>query len=810
MDCDIRTVVKLLEPQRLNLEIPDYQRPYSWRTSHREDFWHDIRVQAERGNPDSSHFFGSLVLNKIGNSKSSTFSVIDGQQRIVTTSIFLNSFIAVLRSFYEDDKEKFGITFNDVNDQMQDLKSFIKKTHYHENPEYDKGTLHGSDKKLHPMALNQQDYYNLVDFVCLNKDSLDNSRSGFILPKEVRAELDALIKLDTKELNKNYSSISTVYIAFKEFYKYIHEYLNEATDKAHFLRMVRNLSDSITMGITFAVIELDDDDKPQEIFESLNARMEKLSPSDLIKNFIMMSIESADNGSKASNKWSFYQRYWKHFEDKAEFWLDNKSIAFSAGSGVNHLRSFLYYLLLAETSGMNDKEFPYPIELNNGDRLYRAFRAYIDILKERNNDDLMQFVEKIDRLSKLYKEISEASTNPTVNYDASDNGYLYNFTYRVIEAFGYRPLWTVLIKLHLSGEVETAQVKKAVSTIENWAVRRLLAGYSGTADLQTFTKTIMAKISTPEAMNKPGDVIAEFLDTKDAKFAIWPNNSFLEKKIDSCPFNSNPLRKKIRVVLEAIEDYERGFDRSGVIHKASSRVPRGALSIEHIMPQKWNQETWPAADENDYSVRNEKTVHLLGNLTLLSKPSNSSVSNKSWEDKKEGLLNDTTGLQRADIKMFDSILKEDNWAEKEIAERTRKLLVIVEEIWEEPSNQFTQIATGGTTQTTGDFIQKVSAYIRDQTSSVDAIKIYPNAKNSSISVELHEDGTYMYNDMPYTSLTEVSKALNKKSGREVFKSWYYKDEENIFGTSEKAVEDILEKDKFIKLSELEKKINLVN
>jgi len=64
--------------------IPRYQRPYSWEKSHLEEFFQDVVTER---NPDEDYFIGSMVTAK--SDAESAYSVVDGQQRLTTITIFL-------------------------------------------------------------------------------------------------------------------------------------------------------------------------------------------------------------------------------------------------------------------------------------------------------------------------------------------------------------------------------------------------------------------------------------------------------------------------------------------------------------------------------------------------------------------------------------------------------------------------------------------------------------------------------------------------------------------------------------------------
>ncbi|KAB2813102.1 DUF262 domain-containing protein [Pimelobacter simplex] len=66
------------------LEVPAYQRSYSWTKDEVLAYWHDLRAAMVAEQP--VYFLGTVVLTRGGNDRS---TVIDGQQRLATTSMLL-------------------------------------------------------------------------------------------------------------------------------------------------------------------------------------------------------------------------------------------------------------------------------------------------------------------------------------------------------------------------------------------------------------------------------------------------------------------------------------------------------------------------------------------------------------------------------------------------------------------------------------------------------------------------------------------------------------------------------------------------
>ncbi|MFN3906510.1 MAG: DUF262 domain-containing protein [Acinetobacter junii] len=82
-------------------EIPKYQRGYAWEVSNIRDLFDDIKESIESS---SNHYIGTIVLSK-AEDDDEKFYIVDGQQRMTTISLIINSLISKLsekdRFFYE-------------------------------------------------------------------------------------------------------------------------------------------------------------------------------------------------------------------------------------------------------------------------------------------------------------------------------------------------------------------------------------------------------------------------------------------------------------------------------------------------------------------------------------------------------------------------------------------------------------------------------------------------------------------------------------------------------------------------------------
>jgi hypothetical protein len=97
MRAEERTIDGILTEQ-ICYEIPPYQRPYSWKKEHVQQFLEDIWEAYEVS--DKEYFIGSLIA--IEKEKNQRYEVVDGQQRLTT----LNLIFARLRDHIKNEAAK--------------------------------------------------------------------------------------------------------------------------------------------------------------------------------------------------------------------------------------------------------------------------------------------------------------------------------------------------------------------------------------------------------------------------------------------------------------------------------------------------------------------------------------------------------------------------------------------------------------------------------------------------------------------------------------------------------------------------------
>jgi hypothetical protein len=145
--------------------------------------------------------------------------------------------------------------------------------------------------------------------------------------------------------------------------------------------------------------------------------------------------------------------------------------------------------------------------------------------------------------------------------------------------------------------------------------------------------------------------------------------------------------KLATLLLFWIELYKRANDKTDI------KELKYSFTLEHIMPQKWN-EYWgvdklPVVDESGNIVQGEvkakeirgKAVYNIGNMTLLNSKLNTSLRNYDFKRKVEGEGKKKGMKLLGDCFITKEILNKKVWDEKQIYERTTDFADCIKTIW---------------------------------------------------------------------------------------------------------------------------------
>ena len=395
------------------------------------------------------------------------------------------------------------------------------------------------------------------------------------------------------------------------------------------------------------VIDLDANDDAQVIFEVLNGRQTPLTSADLVKNLLFLRAES----SSPSEIDELYDRYWSRFDD--EWWKQQV--------GRGHAARRHTDLMLAAWLTATNEEPGHP------DRLYGHVRRLVD----RRHISIPDLLEGIARYADHYRSFrGKRSVEDTRIRTA----------YERLQALGevtVLPLVLWLRDLRLSAATE----RRALVALESYMVRRAAIGASTRAYQQVF-RDVLSSAKDALSAGEPADLAVE-KSLLALEAHAWPQDEEVRDAFVSRRYYGVVAQYLIRLLFSGIE--ERLKNENSLTER--TEVTYDALTIEHIMPQSW-QENWPvsAANEAEQTLAGQwrdAHLHRLGNLTLLTRPLNSHQSNAPWSEKRPALAEHSALRLNADLATNPVW---DTWDEQKIVERGEHLAALACRAWPRPAD----------------------------------------------------------------------------------------------------------------------------
>jgi hypothetical protein len=216
--------------------IPRFQRNYAWDQKQWEDLWADIETLKE----ELFHYMGYIVLQQKGQYD---FTVIDGQQRLVTLSLII---LAAMR------------TIQDLVDNGEDVEKNKERL-----------------REITGRFIGSKD---LVSLKVTSKLSLNRNNNRFY------RDICSLLK--PPNLRGLIASNKLLKTAFEFFLS--QKIGSTGSEIAAFIERFSN-------GMVFTKIIVQDDLNAYKVFETLNSRGVQLSTPDLLKNYIFSIIASNDD-----------------------------------------------------------------------------------------------------------------------------------------------------------------------------------------------------------------------------------------------------------------------------------------------------------------------------------------------------------------------------------------------------------------------------------------------------------------------------------------------------------------------------------
>ena len=644
--------------------IPIFQRGYVWTLEKQvAPLWFDLEDRANDwivrqslppGHlaPLRKHFLGSVVLTPVSNAfgRVTSYEVIDGQQRTTTLHLLLLAFRHAAAELGDvqiapmldgllrnpgpyttaSDHHKVWPT-QAGRDEVEFLDHAADTTTVCE----EFPARQGKQRRERPLMVQAYLYLRFAISAFLVgaslDDTVDGSGDGSLsdrLIHTIRHDNLPALPMDTRA---------------------------PSMQRAEALYMV------LQNAVQVMTLNLESDDDPQVIFETLNARGEPLLASDLIRNFIFLLVAREDSNSVEN----LYEKFWKDFDIEPGtgkhktancYWREKER----AGR-ITHPRIDLFFFHYAT------------LRSRQSVLVQHVFQSFKDWWQAEQRNIPVE-LQRIVNCAGFFRELISPK-----GYSSLDE---FARLVRALDVSTLTPLYLLLRETYPSDDTRLLQ---ALNDLASWLVRRAVCGLTTKNYNRIFLRTL-------EVLTKSGenaaDVLRAHLLGLDGDSQRWPDDDELSRHWKQRPVYLDLRPGKTAAVLRALE--VAALTKKQDIQ---SIFPIEHLTVEHVLPQKWRTTApipYPPPPSTDTEgAQRDRLLHSFGNLTLMTKSLNSAVSNGPFLD-----FPGTESVQKGKRTQicFESRLgmnawfqQKQQWAEPDIEERAEALLKQALQLWPKPS-----------------------------------------------------------------------------------------------------------------------------
>ncbi|MGK8436946.1 DUF262 domain-containing protein [Pseudomonas jilinensis] len=653
---DKKTVTELFNDRQQYL-IPLFQRGYVWSLNEQvQPLWEDLidrleaivqhradaqAVGAGKLRPLRRHFLGTVVIGSLKGGSSDAVGnrdVIDGQQRITTLQILLLAFRDLVAPL-GDDALSYDLKpltqnigkYRQASDTLKVLPTNVGRDVMQALAEL--GSVEkicerfpakvGRQHQERPAMVRAYLFFHAMVACHLRGLRYDDPLPGAAADDDTRVvdvvmnsiDSDNQLKLPGAELPLDAERGHTLLAALRE-------------------------------GFQIMSLELEDEDDPQIIFETLNARGAPLLPSDLIRNFIF--LHATRNGEDVDE---LYRQGWQHFDETVDTSTGKGAKFWKQQERQGRLKNSRLDLLLYHYVGMRKCE-----DL----KVAHVFNEFKDWWQDEPRDTQRELA-RITHLAGYFQTFmvpGQAS-----RFD------LFCRRLKLLDVSTVTPLVLYLLEHH---KPDSAELLQAIGDLESYLVRRFICGYTTKSYNRTFLNRLLAEMVREQKTDAA--TLRSKLLSLQGESQCWPDDETFARDWYHRRLYQGRNTGKVRAVLEALELTMRGSKQESLV------LPDG-LTVEHVLPQKW-QTNWPLADDTpENQEKRNRLLHSFGNLTLVTQAFNSALSNEPFAVKRQEIVTTSLLMLNTHFQRYDD---NDAWDEDEIVSRADSLFAYALKIWPLP------------------------------------------------------------------------------------------------------------------------------
>ena len=587
--------------QQNEMEIPDLQRPFSWGNEQVEDLITDLLniIEYLRENPTADekaqHFFGTVVyLKKPGVAR---ILIIDGQQRITAITVLLG----VLRGEFESLKQELKLI------DTEDCKKLVERISDHASQiKVSIQTLQDANGKVRERLEPSPEIRKTYSAI-LNGTSID-------IPSE--QDLPAI------RLREAVDKFRAELIQHPDYYK-------AAIEEGRLNHLVL-VKQAILECLIFVTVETGSANAVYDLFESLNAKGEPLNAMDLLKVWVMATMQNNPKNKQVSEQFRRVATPQNAYADP-----------------VNYLRTYF----AARTPGrtLNSKLSPKNTSLTVrrmlfGDPLYNSGSSAIVEAK---------IVDEIETMEKWLPTFICLTAKPP-KYPLLSNAVLHSARYQALLTDPLKHLTALPLLLSSAQYLSSDEYFQLIHMVEKCFFRlKMICGARETHLAAAYNDIIELQQNGTYSNANAKQILKLMIDVHAT------DDKFSERLAEVLIYKQGSKAKRIKYFLWMLELY------SGIPAPAPKHFDLDTLTVEHIHAQANEQ----------FMLDNEDDLHRLGNMCLLTAAENPSLSNKTFQEKKKTVEDWVSNGKALECNLSREVFtKFTNWDSKSIEKREAELI----------------------------------------------------------------------------------------------------------------------------------------
>jgi uncharacterized protein with ParB-like and HNH nuclease domain len=631
MDTQLMTLSKIFT-ERL-FRIPDYQRGYAWTDKQLCDFWNDVQ-QLEAGH---NHYTGVLTLESVPEAVSrhweddfwivqaksyQPFFVVDGQQRLTTAIILIQ---AILERITQSDK----LNFTDRGDIQ---RKFIFDS---KDDGISRSYIFGYEK---------------------DNPSYEYLKTRIFCERSSRSEVQDTVYTQNLARAKAFFAERLAALGLPE---------------------LETLYRKVTQQLLFNIFTITEDVDVCVAFETMNNRGKPLSYLELLKNrLIYLSLKFAAPNFERNKLRRAINDCWKAIYH---------NLGRNKERPLDDDRFLLTHYIVYFGKTMIDE-----IATNEPMRFQRLYRAHYasDLLEKRfvpKNVAANAPADERITLSDVYTYVSSLQEavetwykmwNP-IGSDLGAETQIWLDKLNRQNVMSFQPLVLVFLQ-HVEQENKRLAFLQAVERLQ--FVVSLIGRYYAPYPLEMDPKTLQLAIDLSLNKTTAEKVTRSITETTTS---ILKRKDFLRDVAGRFRQEGFYEWRNIRYFL-----FEYNLDlqsrskteRPKIFWPEFTERREDFVSVEHIFPQQARHAYWSRHFDGLNQKQRTALRNSLGNLLPLSKPKNSSLSNKPFSEKVDGKTDPTVGY-RYGCYAENEVAKCADWTPAEILQRGLRLVDFMEKRW---------------------------------------------------------------------------------------------------------------------------------